>query len=91
MMIKGELNSVFVEQMMGFPKNWTSLEKESELPDRLIQDLTESPVVIEETDNNSKRLMTLGNAIVPQVAFQIFKTIMEVEKIGELEKIKKDK
>ena len=65
---------------MGFP-SWRNIEKWNEWT-------LEPPIcgvddgVPERLDKNrNKRIGALGNAIVPQVAYQVFKSIMEYEKV----------
>lgn len=84
--VGGQLNPDWVECLMGFPVGWTDIDCEEPLPwpgwpafMGLPQYDYEPPRVTAKSKNRSKRLKCLGNAVVPQQAYPIFRAIMEVE------------
>lgn len=88
----------FIELIMGFPLNWTSIEAPPEEKDMVypfesvpwleaaaeLCVRTEDPTIdtgfgTVYRDNRAARIKQLGNAVVPQVVFQIFQAIEKVE------------
>ncbi|MFV0377780.1 MAG: hypothetical protein ACK5JD_10830 [Mangrovibacterium sp.] len=80
----GQLNPDWVEWLMGYPVGWTDPECSS--PDRSFlgeEYLMNEPDISRITtrkDYRVSRLESLGNAIVPQVAFALFKAIDSIER-----------
>jgi hypothetical protein len=87
----GALNPVWVEWLMGFPPDWTSLDAENENFVRTIENARshkwwsaepDIPRVAKRIPNRVARLRALGNAVVPMQAFPIFQAIKEIKEIG---------
>lgn len=80
----GQLNPDWVEWLMGFPFGWTDPEQEADkstmsetghwLPEPNI------PRVAAGVKNRVNRLKCLGNAVVPQQFYPVFRAIAEIEK-----------
>lgn len=86
----GQLNPDWVECLMGFPIGWTNIDCDTpELwvgwPALLGEEQYdyESPRVVMKSKNRAKRLKCLGNAVVPQQIYPIFRAIVEVENKGD--------
>ena len=83
---QGSLNADWVEILMGYPIGWTDIECDTPEPwagwpmgQGEAQHDYEPPRTMAGQKHRTKRLKCLGNAIVPQAAFPLFKLIMEVE------------
>jgi len=88
--VGGQLNPDWVECLMGFPIGWTNIDCDTpELwvgwPALLGEEQYdyESPRVVMKSKNRAKRLKCLGNAVVPQQIYPIFRAIVEVENKGD--------
>jgi len=84
--VGGQLNPDWVEQLMNYPEGWTDLEVDAPRPWQGWPALLgqeqypyEYPRTTTGCKNRAKRLKALGNSVVPQQAYPIFKAIMEVE------------
>lgn len=81
----GQLNPDWVEWLMGYPVGWTNPDFDA--PARKYPGknyLSNEPDILRITTakkNRVKRIECLGNAIVPQVAFELFRTIEAVTKL----------
>jgi hypothetical protein len=74
---KGSLNPEWVEWLMGFPQNWTDLDKPSEPEHRGFPDEPNIPRVEKGVQDRVNRLKCLGNAVVPQIITNIALSILE--------------
>jgi hypothetical protein len=78
--IEGQLSATWTESLMGYPNDWTDIEKESPLENRYPQAWIEGtweeglPRVIKGQKNRRHRIEALGNSIVPQIPYLIFMT-----------------
>lgn len=89
--VKGQLNPDWVEELMGYPRGWTDLDRDEPgiwmgWPARPgePQFPYEHPRTVTGMKNRAKRLKALGNAVVPQQAEPIFRTIQFIDyMIGE--------
>ena len=74
------LSPEFVEEMMGFPIGWTDPNFQHNYEQPSFDHFpTQQPISTEKLADRQHRLKALGNAIVPQVALQIFKAIEQYE------------
>jgi len=83
------LNPDWVEMLMGFNIGWTNIDCDEPAPwpgwpapMGVDQYSYESPRVGTGIPHRAKRLKALGNAVVPQQAYPIFRAIMEVANDG---------
>jgi len=76
----GHLNPEFVEWLMGFPKNWSHLDKEPD-EDSLkycwSEEFPDTPRVTTEKKYRKDRLKCLGNALIPKIPQLIARLINE--------------
>nr|WP_321503868.1 DNA cytosine methyltransferase [uncultured Dethiosulfovibrio sp.] len=84
----GQLNPDWVECLMGFPLGWTdpdcdvpALPPGWPMPMGVTQYEWEPLRTVKGMANRSKRLKALGNAVVPQQAYPLFRAIVEMERI----------
>jgi hypothetical protein len=79
--VGGQLNAVWVEALMGYPQDWTDIEKncpfENLYPKAWLTGEWERgiPRVITGQKNRPRRIKALGNSIVPQIPFALFLSI----------------
>lgn len=82
--VGGQLNPDWVEWLMGFPFGWTDPEREvdkstmSETGHWLSE--PDIPRVAVGVKNRVNRLKCLGNAVVPQQFYPVFRAIAKIEK-----------
>jgi hypothetical protein len=78
--IGGQLNADWVEALMGYPRYWTDIEKdcpfESRYPEAWLDGVWEDgiPRVITGQKNRPRRIKALGNSIVPQIPYLLFRS-----------------
>ena len=82
----GELNPDWVEWLMGFPFGWTDTEREVNKPQKLTPgywspEPEDVPRLTERKDYRTDRLKCLGNAVVPQQFYPVFRTIAKIAEI----------
>jgi hypothetical protein len=76
--VGGQLNGGWVEALMGYPRDWTDVEKdcsfENPYPRAWLDGKWEEgiPRVIKRQKNRPRRIKALGNSIVPQIPYLIF-------------------
>ena len=76
--VGGQLNAVWVEALMGYPRNWTDAEKdcpfENAYPGAWLKGAWEDgiPRVITGQKHRPRRIKALGNSIVPHIPFLLF-------------------
>jgi len=72
-----KLQPNFVEWMMKFPIGWTDLEQKQflRIESKNWHEVATRFCNVSKVQNRCNRLQGLGNAIVPQIAFEIFKSI----------------
>jgi hypothetical protein len=74
----GQLSADWTEALMGYPRNWTALDKNCSpntlFPHAWIDGSWETgiPRVVSKQKNRRKRVTALGNSIVPQIPYLIF-------------------
>jgi hypothetical protein len=74
----GQLNAVWVEALMGYPRDWTDIEKDCSFknlyPRAWLSGEWEEgiPRVTTGQKNRPRRIKALGNSIVPQIPYLIF-------------------
>jgi len=74
----GQLNPDWVEWLMGYPIGWTDLEAESSRNPLPFDPEPAIPRVATGRKNRVARLKCLGNSIVPEIAWLIFRQIKEM-------------
>jgi hypothetical protein len=74
----GQLSATWTEALMGYPRNWTDLEKNGSFANRYpaawLNGKWEAgvPRVITGQQDRTRRIKALGNSIVPQIPYLIF-------------------
>lgn len=86
--VKGQLNPDWVEELMGYPRGWTDLDRDEPgiwmgWPARPgePQYSYEHPRTVTGMKNRAKRLKALGNSVVPQQAEPIFRAVEIIDKL----------
>lgn len=86
--VKGQLNPDWVEELMGYPRGWTDLDRDEPgiwmgWPARPgePQYPYEHPRTVVGMKDRAKRLKALGNAVVPQQAEPIFRAVQIIDKL----------
>ncbi len=81
----GQLNPDWVEWLMGYPAGWTNPDFDAparKYPGRnYLSNEPDIPRITSTKKHRVKRIECLGNAIVPQVAFELFRAIEAVTKL----------
>jgi DNA (cytosine-5)-methyltransferase 1 len=84
----GQLSPLWVEMLMGFPTGWTDRKCDEPEPwdgwpamMGADQYPYEPPRTCGKIPNRAKRLKCLGNAVVPQQAYPLFRAIVEMSQI----------
>jgi hypothetical protein len=76
--VGGQLNADWTEALMGYPRNWTDIEKdcpfENRYPEAWITGAWEDgiPRIIKGRKNRPRRIKALGNSIVPRIPCLLF-------------------
>ncbi|GHU14274.1 hypothetical protein FACS1894161_4880 [Spirochaetia bacterium] len=87
---KGQLNPDWVEALMGYPREWTDIDREAameaDFPAIWLNGTWEEgiPRVATGVKNRVSRLKCLGNAVVPQIPAMIWLMIMDAVSRGEI-------
>jgi hypothetical protein len=74
----GNLNPDWEEALMGYPLGWTDIDKESDFtnhyPEKWFDNTWEDnlPRIKKKKKYRRKRIMALGNSVVPQITKMIF-------------------